>query len=385
MTTSVAFVGLGRIAGAHLNGLRSFNENRNNEELRLTKVVDLYPGRAEHWLGEHFNVSSSSPEIVAHHEDLLETDHRPDVVSILLPHHLHLEVARPFLEAGVAVQLQKPIGLGLRDSRELIELALNTGTPMVVSEPSVLGRQTRLELNWLRSGSELGQPTLMIDQAVIDLGGGFFMTPWRHLKGMAGAGWFIDHGVHRTHWMLETFGACEEVYARTRQVEPVRKNDQWGEVAVDTEDLAVAMLQFESGVLVQWTVMSGGRGERHGHVQIWGTKGSYRGGKFCPSGQKEAIFPSLNESAVADDVPEDPFAHSFAELIKMREDPSVPVIGDPSRAMEAEAIVYACLESAHTGYPVRVEDVLSGRCDEYERTVWEEARKARNRKLVDLC
>lgn len=376
MTLKLAFIGLGQISEAHLNGVRKYNEGTRGSKLEVSAVVDTFPGRAQQWVAKNF-AGMQQPVVLNDYRELLQGPNRPDMVSILLPHHLHLEVARPFLEAGIAIQMQKPIGLAMADSREMIELAEKHRTPMVVSEPSVLGRRTRMMLQWLRSGRQIGTPTLMIDQAVIDLKGGFFMTPWRHLKGMAGAGWFIDHGVHRTHWMLEAFGPCETVFASTRQIEPVRQDERWGAVAVDTEDLATAILKFRSGLLCQWTVMSGSRGKGHWHVQVWGTKGSLHDGKFTLSGQAEPVEPDLTSEAVAADVPDDSFAHSYDELIQRMQNPAAAVVGDPRRAMEAEAMVYACLESAMTGREVAVADVLSGRANAYEATVWEARERIR--------
>ena len=312
------------------------------------------------------HLENPAPMVLADYRELLQGAHRPDIVSILVPHHLHLEITEAFLRAGIAVQLQKPIGLGLRDGRRIVELAAETGTALVVSEPSVLGSHNRNEIEWIRAGQEIGRPVFMIDQAVIDLEGGFFMTPWRHLKGYAGAGWFIDHGVHRTHWMLEAFGPCRTAYAQTRQLELSRKSDRWGEIAVDTEDVAGAVLTFESGLICQWSVVSGGRGKGHWHVQIWGERGSLEGRNFTLSGSKTAQPVPMENSAA----PENAFAHSFLELTQLMRDPKAPIISTAARALEAEAIVYASLESAHAGKAVFVADVLSGQHHTYEDTVW---------------
>ncbi len=375
MTRSVAMIGTGVIAAEHLAGLDALNASAGEERLRLAAVVDAVPGRATEWVDRYFpDRTSPRPAVVDGYEALLDDPHRPDIVSILVPHHLHLDIARPFLEAGVAIQMQKPVGLAVADATQMADLAEHTGTPLVVSEPSVLGRRTRLVLDWLRSGRQIGEPVLMIDQAVIDLRGGFFVTPWRHLKGMAGAGWFIDHGVHRTHWMLEAFGPCESVFAQTRQIERSRQDERWGRVEVDTEDLAAAVLRFASGAIVQWTVMSGGRGAAHSFVGIWGTKGSYRDGAVTLSGHDQPLEPHIDDDAVPARIPDDPFAHSYLELLDLIDGEATEAVGAPRRALEAEAIVYAALESALTGQSVRVADVLTAKASTYEATVWEARR-----------
>jgi len=376
MSLRVAFIGCGQIAGSHYDGLRSLRGVPGAPELVLSGVCDPFSGRAESWARETLK-DGETPALLTDYRQFLDGPHRPDLASVLVPHHLHLEITESLLRAGIAVQLQKPIGLGIRDSRRIIEIACETGTPLVVSEPSILGRDNRRTLDWLQSGRDIGRPLFMVDQAVIDLQGGFFMTPWRHLKGYAGAGWFIDHGVHRTHWMLEAFGPCRSAYARTRIIEPLRRDERWGEVPVDTEDMAAAVLEFESGLVCQWSVMSGGRGQGHWHVQVWGERGSFHDDRFTVTGIKETHpLPTGAET-----LPANPFSHSFLELIGLIRDPKSPVISTPERALEAEAIVYAALESAHIGQPVPVSAIISGEQHAYEDTVWAAREKLRAENL----
>ncbi len=46
-----------------------------------------------------------------------------DAISIVVPTSLHLSVAQPFIEAGVAILMEKPIAQTYEDSRYLVELA----------------------------------------------------------------------------------------------------------------------------------------------------------------------------------------------------------------------------------------------------------------------
>lgn len=50
-----------------------------------------------------------------------------DAVSIVVPTELHLEVARPFLQQGIHMLLEKPIAPGYEESLELVELAEKHG------------------------------------------------------------------------------------------------------------------------------------------------------------------------------------------------------------------------------------------------------------------
>jgi UDP-N-acetyl-2-amino-2-deoxyglucuronate dehydrogenase len=65
--------------------------------------------------------------------------------------------------------------------------------------------------------------SLIIDYAIVTLNQGFFAgTPWRHMKGEAGAGWINDHVVHRTHFFTEINGPIDEVFAYTEIFERIK-------------------------------------------------------------------------------------------------------------------------------------------------------------------
>lgn len=55
--------------------------------------------------------------------DIAELVGRVDAVSIVVPTSLHLEVARPFLEAGTHMLMEKPIASTVPDGREIVRLA----------------------------------------------------------------------------------------------------------------------------------------------------------------------------------------------------------------------------------------------------------------------
>ena len=58
---------------------------------------------------------------------------------------LHWPIARDCLEAGLHLQVQKPIAITIADGRRIIDTAREKGRALVVSEPSVLGRGTRAD------------------------------------------------------------------------------------------------------------------------------------------------------------------------------------------------------------------------------------------------
>ena len=54
------------------------------------------------------------------HMDMLD---RVDAVSIVVPTSYHHDVAQPFLEAGIATLIEKPIAATVDEARNMVELA----------------------------------------------------------------------------------------------------------------------------------------------------------------------------------------------------------------------------------------------------------------------
>jgi UDP-N-acetyl-2-amino-2-deoxyglucuronate dehydrogenase len=373
MTLKLAFIGTGGIASAHLRGVAEVKGQRGASAERLYELVALADPRAEAreaLAAEAETTLGQRPSVYSDYRQMLERE-ALDVAALLVPHNLHWQIARDCLDAGLHLQVQKPIAITIAEGRRIIEYAQEKGRAMVVSEPAVLGRKTRAILGALHDGSLVGVPTMLLDYAVTILYGGFFAgTPWRHLKGMAGAGWFVDHGVHRAHWFLEALGPVTEAYALAKTFEPVRRDESHGTFTVDTEDCAMATLRFESGALGHWLVASAGHGARFGAVRVYGTQGvvSLDSGTVQQDRGEvqqldEVIQPFLDER-----IPTDPMAHSFAELHALISAGSA-AISSGEQALEALAVVYACLEAATTGRPTMVADVLSGAAHAYEDTI----------------
>ncbi len=87
-------------------------------EVDLVSVVDLDGDRAR--------------AVAKQYETQVATDYREimdqvDVVSVAVPTHLHFQVARDFLEAGVHVLLEKPAAPTLAEAETLFKLARRKG------------------------------------------------------------------------------------------------------------------------------------------------------------------------------------------------------------------------------------------------------------------
>jgi len=89
-------------------------------QVQLVGVVDADPQRASAVAQE------AGCEALAGIDDLLARG--LDAVSIVVPTSLHLDVARPFLERGLPVLLEKPIAATASEAAEIVRLAERSGS-----------------------------------------------------------------------------------------------------------------------------------------------------------------------------------------------------------------------------------------------------------------
>ena len=92
------------------------------DNVELVGVSDSDLQRAEQVAAEAGTKALSS-------EDLLE---EVDAVSIVAPTTLHLEIARPFLQKGVHMLMEKPISSTVEEGREIVDLAKESGVTLQI-------------------------------------------------------------------------------------------------------------------------------------------------------------------------------------------------------------------------------------------------------------
>jgi predicted dehydrogenase len=130
----VAVIGVGHLGRHHARLLAAI------PGVELSAVVDTNRARAE-------EIAAASGTRA--HTDYREVLGRVDAVTLAVPTELHGEVALPFLEAGVAVLVEKPMARSVAEADELIAAAARTGALLAVGHterfnPAVLAARTRL-------------------------------------------------------------------------------------------------------------------------------------------------------------------------------------------------------------------------------------------------
>ena len=111
-TIRTAVVGSGYLGRFHAQKYAAM------DDVELVAVVDVDPERAAA-VAEEVGCEAAT--------DVADVVGRVDAASIVTPNVFHYETARPFLEAGVHILLEKPLTTTLEQADELIALAAEKG------------------------------------------------------------------------------------------------------------------------------------------------------------------------------------------------------------------------------------------------------------------
>jgi predicted dehydrogenase len=115
----VAVIGVGHLGKHHARILSSM------AGVQLVGVVDTHLGRAGD-IASQYGARASL--------DAGELTGKVDAVTVAVPTAMHLDVARPFLLAGVPVLVEKPMARSLDEADAMIALAAQSGTILAVGQ-----------------------------------------------------------------------------------------------------------------------------------------------------------------------------------------------------------------------------------------------------------
>ena len=117
MALRVAVIGVGHLGRHHARILSTMSG------VELVAVVDKHLGRAGEIASEY-----NTRAIL----DVREVMGKVDAVTIAVPTETHLEIALPFLLAGVPALVEKPMARSLAEADEMIAAAAKTGASLAV-------------------------------------------------------------------------------------------------------------------------------------------------------------------------------------------------------------------------------------------------------------
>jgi predicted dehydrogenase len=204
----VAIVGCGRISDLHQLGYRG------REDARIVALCDTKRRRAQE-KARAWGVLSGP--VYTDYQALLQ-DPSVDLVELLVPHHLHAEMALAACAAGKHVSVQKPMALTVAEAEHMIEAAVTAGVTLRVYENFVF-YPPHVQARTMIEAGEIGEPQMIR----LHVGTGKSETEWKVPLGSwlwrinedkcGGGPLIFDHGYHLFSLARYLMGDVERVYA----------------------------------------------------------------------------------------------------------------------------------------------------------------------------
>ncbi len=187
-----------------------------------------------------------------------------DIVDVVVPSHLHHEIASAVLAAGKHLLLEKPMALSIRECDDLIELARTQKRLLAV------GHELRLSSLWKKvkervDSGFVGEPQYVLvelSRRPYRLGS----QSWRYDIGRVG-NWILEEPIHffdLARWYLQLQGDPQTIFAVANSKQPDHP---------ELQDNFSAIVQFPGGAyaVISQTLSAF---EHHQTVKLTGTKGA---------------------------------------------------------------------------------------------------------------
>lgn len=391
-TVRLAMIGCGGIARRHLQGYERIKKAE-PDKVEIIAVCDPILSNAEAFADRIEGFQGGRPRIYVDYEEMLRREAGAlDAADIITPHHLHDSIAVACLEAGLHVLVEKPVGVTLKATRRVAEVAQRVGKIAATAEQIRRGISQRTAWWLFKRRKLIGEPTffyaIQLRWVPPSPPGKEPPWQWRMDKLLSGGGLILDSGVHFCDMVQVMFGRVKKVSSVVKRFlpRPVRKGE--GVVMDEREDTWMAVLEFEGGVLGFWGFSACAPTHQFTHVVYYATDGALidTGDIFHgPMGSaivqgRDGRVRRLSDliAAFRADVGEDEwdrlFPHGFTdgftiecydflEAVQKGKRPEVTV--DDYLWVKATAL--SVYEASVTGRTVKVQEVLEGQLEEYQR------------------
>jgi len=248
-----ALVGAGVIGTHHGRVISSLADR-----VELVAVADLDRERAERLVASHGGRAFTSlTDALAAVE--------VDVVVVCTPTGHHGEVAIEALRAGKHVIIEKPAEVTVEKTDEIIAAQQAAGTLVTVISQHRFDHATEVLVGAIGRG-ELGRLTSGIGSVDWWRGQSYYDSgDWRGTWELDGGGALMNQGVHTVDLLVATLGRPVEVFAYASTLAHER---------IEVEDVAVAVVRFESGALGVLHATTAAYPGLSARLQVHGDRGS---------------------------------------------------------------------------------------------------------------
>jgi predicted dehydrogenase len=273
----IGLIGCGKIMPAHLHGYKILIEKKIdvritalcarkiNDAMRFRSSDDGVPQRKsigppdDPLAAPHIYVSDfqkdTEVEVYDDYKKMLKNSDidAVDIYSSVCSHH---PIALASLEAGKDVLIEKPLAITVKAARIINEMAEKKGRILGVAENIHYSPDIKMT-KWILNKGFIGK----IQAVAFGIFGGYWSpnkiiaeTPWRHIKLHAGGGASIDMGVHVFHMFRYLIDEVEEVQSNVKTLQKVRvTTDDSGniinQVRCEVDDTFFTSIKFRNKVV----------------------------------------------------------------------------------------------------------------------------------------
>jgi predicted dehydrogenase len=300
-----------------------------------------------------FAAAFSIPRPCSHLSAFL-ADLAVDAVIVTTPNGLHLDYAVAAAKAGKHVVVEKPLEINEARAEQIVAACREAGVGLFVVYQRRYSDAASLAMRDIRAG-KLGRIFLVnIVDNQFRMPSYYQQDGWRGTKAVEGGGCVITQSTHLIDLAQYLVGPITSVFARS---DTVYHN-------IETEDVAVATLEFEGGVLGTFSSSTAAfPGQRH-LLTISGTRGAI----IINGEHDQVVFRSMSDEGTLTEIP---VGFSFADPSNPRDYPTdgqraqlqaiVDVLrkgtlsdSDADDAMMAVKVIDAIYRSAAASRPIRI-------------------------------
>lgn len=228
----VAVVGTGGIArGTHMPALAAMGSR-----VEMVALVDVSAELVER-TGEEWSIPGRYTDI----HTMLATE-SPDLVIVCTPPIAHKDAVIAALDAGAWVWCEKPPALSLAEYDEIAAHEGANGPYATYVFQHRFGSAAERLRHHIEEGN-LGKLRVGVCNTLWFRDPAYFAVPWRGRWSTEGGGPNMGHGIHQMDLLLSLLGDWVEV---TSVMSTMARD-------TETEDVAMAIVRFESGALVSIT------------------------------------------------------------------------------------------------------------------------------------
>jgi len=266
-----ALIGCGRISPKHIAAIKS------QPDAELVLACDIIKERAEKVARENNCAYTTNIEEVLKRDDV-------DIIDICTPHHLHSEIAIKAAKAKKHIISEKPMAMNIIEADKMIEAAMRNDVKLYIVKQNRYNPAVRLLKKAIDDG-RFGK--LFIGNATVRWSrpqSYYDQDSWKGTK-LQDGGVLMNQAAHHVDLLRWLFGPVESVIGKAATMNH----------KIETDDTAVAIIKFKSGVLATLEATTSVKKDFEGSISVFGEHGSAKIGGFAVNKIEHWDFKEAHE------------------------------------------------------------------------------------------